>query len=62
MQKLIQKFINDESGATMVEYGVMIALIAAIAVGTVAILGGYVNGAFDAVNTSLGAAGVPSKP
>jgi pilus assembly protein Flp/PilA len=61
MQTLIEKFIQEESGATMVEYGIMIALVAAIAVGTVAILGHYVNGAFTSVNSSLQAAGVPSK-
>lgn len=61
MKSLFQKFLRDESGATMVEYGVMIALIAAIAVATVAILGGYVDGAFDTVNDALAAEGAPAQ-
>ena len=36
----------DERGATAVEYGMMVALSAAIIVGTVAIVGGQVKGAF----------------
>jgi pilus assembly protein Flp/PilA len=55
MKSLIQKFLRDDSGATMVEYGIMVALIAAICIATVAILGGNVNEAFGAVNTALGA-------
>ncbi len=54
MKALIQKFLKDESGATMVEYGIMIALIAAVAIAAVVILGGYVNDSFTAVNTTLG--------
>lgn len=57
MKSLIQKFLRDESGATMVEYGIMVALIAAIAIGTVAILGGNVDEAFTSVNTALDANG-----
>ena len=32
MQQLLRRFMREESGATMVEYGVMVALIAAVAV------------------------------
>jgi pilus assembly protein Flp/PilA len=38
---------RDETGATAVEYGLMVALIAAIIVGTVGFLGTAVNGAFQ---------------
>jgi pilus assembly protein Flp/PilA len=37
--KTLQHFIQDESGATMVEYGIMLALIAVVAVGAVRIIG-----------------------
>ena len=49
----------DERGATAVEYGMMVALIAAVIavtvgfVGTVATLGGKVNNAFTAINGVL---------
>ncbi|HKT99380.1 MAG TPA: Flp family type IVb pilin [Paraburkholderia sp.] len=56
MQKLIataKDFINDEDGATAVEYGMIVALIAAIIVGTVASLGTKINAAFNAIVTAL---------
>ena len=46
---------NDERGATAVEYGLLVALIAAVIIGAVIILGGAINGAFTTVNTSMGA-------
>ena len=55
MKTLIQKFLRDESGATMVEYGIMVALIAAICIGTVGILGVNVDEAFGTVNSELDA-------
>lgn len=56
MEKLVQtvkQFWNDESGATAVEYGMMVALIAAVIVGAVKTLGGEVNTAFTTVSTAL---------
>ena len=43
----------DESGATMVEYGIMVALIAAVCIAAVQVLGGKVNNAFGTVNGVL---------
>lgn len=43
---------NDE-GATAVEYGLMVALIAAVIVGIVTTLGGQVNNAFQTVSSQL---------
>lgn len=48
-----KQFVRDEEGATAVEYGLLVALIAAIIVGTVAILGGKVNTGFETVNNNL---------
>ena len=53
MEKLI-RFFKDEEGATAVEYGLIVALIAAIIVGIVATLGGQISDAFQTVSTSLG--------
>lgn len=56
MQKLIataKGFINDENGATAVEYGMMVALIAAIIVGTVTTLGTKILGAFTTITNAL---------
>ncbi|MGD9975782.1 MAG: Flp family type IVb pilin [Desulfatirhabdiaceae bacterium] len=54
MKRLIN-FFKDEEGATAVEYGLMVAAIAAVIVGTVVILGGQINTAFNDVVTALSA-------
>jgi pilus assembly protein Flp/PilA len=45
--------IRDDEGATMVEYGVIVALIAAVCIAVVATLGTQINSAFTAVNNQL---------
>jgi pilus assembly protein Flp/PilA len=49
----LQGMVKNERGATAVEYGLLVALIAAVIVGTVAILGGKVSDAFTTVNNSM---------
>ena len=44
---------KSERGATAVEYGLLVALIAAVIVGVVFTLGGKVKGGFDTVNGKL---------
>lgn len=53
MKNLVKKFMSDDSGATMVEYGIMVALVAAVCIAAVLLLGKYVHGAFNTVNTNL---------
>jgi pilus assembly protein Flp/PilA len=56
MSKLIastRKFMTDESGATMVEYALMVALVAAVCVVAVTALGTAISGQFSAVATSV---------
>ncbi len=48
-----KKFVKGEEGATMVEYALMVALIAIAAIGTVTALGAGVNGAFAGITASL---------
>lgn len=45
--------VQREKGATAVEYGIMVALIAAIIVGTVATLGTQIDTAFQTIVTEL---------
>ncbi len=47
------KFDMDERGATAVEYGMIVALIAAVIVTVVGLLGGKINTAFTKINTAL---------
>ena len=44
---------KTERGATAVEYGLLVALIAAVIVGVVFTLGGKVKGGFQTVNDNL---------
>lgn len=56
MLELLKIMINtkrDERGATAVEYGLLVALIAAVIVGVVLILGGEVQDAFQTVSNSI---------
>jgi pilus assembly protein Flp/PilA len=53
-----KRLVTAEEGATMVEYGVMVALITAIVVGTVTAIGNKVINAFVKTNTALDSAGV----
>ena len=50
MKKLISRFIADESGATAIEYGLIVALIAVVIISAVTTLG-------TNLNTSLSTAG-----
>ena len=52
MERLI-KFFKEEEGATAVEYGIMVALIAAIIIVVVATLGSQVSTAFQSIVTAL---------
>ena len=59
MKNQIQKFINDESGATAIEYGLLAALVAlGIAVGATA-LGTQLGALFGRIATRLQAAVLP---
>jgi pilus assembly protein Flp/PilA len=46
MQRL-RIFFKDETGASAVEYGLLVALIAAVIVGAVTLLGGNLQATFN---------------
>ena len=57
-KRKIQTFLIDESGPTAVEYAVMLALIIAVCVASVATMGGAVSnlwvGNNDSINSAVG--------
>ena len=56
MTKLAAKLMtlrSREEGATAVEYGLLVALIAAVIVVVVTTLGGQISSAFQTVSTAL---------
>ena len=59
---MLEKFItfmivgrnkNDEEGATAVEYGLLVALIAAVIIAVVVLLGTQINTAFSSITSEL---------
>lgn len=49
MIKTLKALLRDEEGATMVEYALMVALVAAVAVAAVTALGKNVSTVFNSV-------------
>lgn len=50
----IKDRLESEKGATAVEYGLLVALIAAVIIGLVATLGLQIQAAFQTIVTALG--------
>jgi pilus assembly protein Flp/PilA len=48
-----RRFLRDESGATMIEYGLIAALVAVAAIVALESLGQSISGLFTAVGTKL---------
>lgn len=46
-------FLQDEEGASAVEYGVLVALIIAVCIAVIQVVGTKVNNAFEKVNAKL---------
>lgn len=57
MTKFVSRFMNDESGATAIEYGLIAALIAVVIITAVSALGTKLTGVFEGIKTDLNAAG-----
>ena len=53
----IKNFFKDESGATAVEYGLMVALIAVVIIAAVTTLGTNLSSKFTTAATAVGGAG-----
>jgi pilus assembly protein Flp/PilA len=46
--------VKDESGATAIEYGLIVALIAVVIITAVTALGSTLSNTFTSVNTKIG--------
>ena len=49
----LRNFVKDESGASAVEYGLLVALIAVVIIGAVTMLGQSVSGVFTKVSAKI---------
>jgi pilus assembly protein Flp/PilA len=53
LQNKIPTFFNKEKGATMVEYAIMLALIAIVSIAMIQILGQKVNNTFSTIQSAM---------
>ena len=53
---MLSNFINDESGATAIEYGLIAALIAVVIIGALTLLGSSISDKFNQIATAVEAA------
>ena len=53
VKKLIKRFIQEEEGATAVEYAVMLVLIIVVCIAAITFVGKSASNAFNTVATTL---------
>ena len=53
MSKFVSRFMNDESGATAIEYGLIVALIAVVVITAFTTIGTNLNAKMSGVATKL---------
>lgn len=53
MNNIIQRFKNDESGATAIEYGLIAGLVSVVIVTALVLLGPKLTGVFTKITTAL---------
>lgn len=53
MTRLAARFVGDETGATAIEYGLIVALIAVVIIAAVTTLGTKLNTVFTTINGNL---------
>jgi pilus assembly protein Flp/PilA len=53
MRNLVNRFVKNEEGAALVEYGMLVGLIAVLCVAAVTTLGTTIQGYFTAINAAL---------
>ena len=62
MLKILRNLRRDKKGATAVEYGIMVAAIAAVIIAIVFVLGAQVQGAFQLVSDCMLGGGCVAPP
>jgi pilus assembly protein Flp/PilA len=51
--KILSRLLNDESGATAIEYGLIVALIAVVIIGAVTTLGTNLNSTMTKAGSAI---------
>ena len=55
MEKLFKRFVQDESGQDLIEYGLLIGIITSAIVGTVSAIGTKVVSYYTSLQSNIGA-------
>ena len=50
---MIHQFLQEEEGQTLVEYGLLISLIALVVIAVLTVLGGKIKGVFTTASNSI---------
>lgn len=53
LKQLIKRFIKDDTGASMAEYGLLIALIAVVCLAAVTLLGTAISSVFNEIALAI---------
>lgn len=53
LNTLTRRFMADEEGAALLEYGILVLLIAVLCIAAVKSIGSKISSGFNTVNTSL---------
>lgn len=61
LKQLAQRLVREEDGQGMVEYGILLALIAAVSIVVVKNVGQHVNGAFQKLDSAMTTNGVSTQ-
>ena len=56
MRNTVKRFVHEDQGATMVEYGLMVTLIAVVCIVAIGLLGGEVRDMFSGIEPEIAAA------
>ena len=54
MKNILFNFLKDEKGASLAEYGLLVGLIAVVAIATMTSLGTSITEKFKSITTALG--------
>jgi len=56
MTRLIRRFLKNDSGATAIEYGLIVGMIFLVIVGAVSLFANKATGTFDKISTAVSTA------
>jgi pilus assembly protein Flp/PilA len=50
---LLERLVGDEDGAALLEYTLLLGILLVVVIGTITLVGGWINGKWTAFNAAL---------